>query len=191
MYGMSYTHERGRYHEVAADNQAVLYRRKTDHTIGVSASKWNIIGNELIEYCNRRQDMQAQIPNGDIVLSYIRLLVQGKVPFEAVTTSRATLSITTMHARPEEGEFHRRKRSVSGWMPLATHCASSFTDRNVKLLSTHGVLRGLIQRAETLDWTIRPLDIRATTEGRRQQDLQRGPDGYTPIVATLVPKALW
>ncbi len=64
----------------------------------ITPSGLSIIGNmlsrsEFVQYCNQRRDLpkrsEPQIPNGDIILTMIGLLVQGKPQFDSVNEMKS------------------------------------------------------------------------------------------------------
>lgn len=149
----------------------------------------NMLGNsEFVEYCNRRQDIpkrsEAQIPNGDIVLSYIGLLVQGKVPFEAVNEMKSDpeyyhYALGLKKGIPSAETLRQRLDAIGNSL------RKQLLDANVKLLLTHGVLpRAISKGLIPLDIDVTPLDnSKSHKEGVSRT--YKGHDGYAPIVAYL------
>ena len=149
----------------------------------------NMLGNsEFVEYCNRRQDIpkrsEAQIPNGDIVLSYIGLLVQGKVPFEAVNEMKSDpeyyhYALGLKKGIPSAETLRQRLDAIGNSL------RKQLLDANVKLLLTHGVLPSAISKGLIpLDIDVTPLDnSKSHKEGVSRT--YKGHDGYAPIVAYL------
>ena len=149
----------------------------------------SMLGNsEFVEYCNRRRDIpkrsEAQIPNGDIALSYIGLLVQGKVAFEAVNEMKS------------DPEYYRYALGLKKGIPSAetlrqrmdamgNSLRRQILDANVKLLLTHGVLPSAVSKGLIpLDIDVTPLDnSKSHKEGVSRT--YKGHDGYAPIVAYL------
>ena len=149
---------------------------------------------EFVEYCNRRQDIpkrsEAQIPNGDIVLSYIGLLVQGKVPFEAVNEMKSDpeyyhYALGLKKGIPSAETLRQRLDAIGNSL------RKQLLDANVKLLLTHGVLPSAISKGLIpLDIDVTPLDnSKSHQEGVSRT--YKGHDGYAPMSPTLVSKALW
>jgi hypothetical protein len=148
-----------------------------------------MLGNsEFVEYCNRRQDIpkrsEAQIPNGDIVLSYIGLLVQGKVPFEAVNEMKSDpeyyhYALGLKKGIPSAETLRQRLDAIGNSL------RKQLLDANVKLLLTHGVLPSAISKGLIpLDIDVTPLDnSKSHKEGVSRT--YKGHDGYAPIVAYL------
>ena len=143
---------------------------------------------EFVEYCNRRQDIpkrsEAQIPNGDIVLSYIGLLVQGKVPFEAVNEMKSDpeyyhYALGLKKGIPSAETLRQRLDAIGNSL------RKQLLDANVKLLLTHGVLPSAISKGLILlDIDVTPLDnSKSHKEGVSRT--YKGHDGYAPIVAYL------
>ena len=143
---------------------------------------------EFVEYCNRRRDIpkrsEAQIPNGDIILSYIGLLVQGKVPFETVNEMKG------------DPEYYRYALGLKKGIPSAetlrqrldgigNSLRKQILEANVKLLLTHGVLPSAISKGLIpLDIDVTPLDnSKSHKEGVSRT--YKGHDGYAPIAAYL------
>ena len=149
----------------------------------------NMLGNsEFVEYCNRRQDIpkrsEAQIPNGDIVLSYIGLLVQGKVPFEAVNEMKSDPEYYHYALGLKKGipSAETLRQRLDG---IGNSLRKQLLDANVKLLLTHGVLPSAISKGQIpLDIDVTPLDnSKSHKEGVSRT--YKGHDGYAPIVAYL------
>ena len=143
---------------------------------------------EFVEYCNRRQDIpkrsEAQIPNGDIVLSYIGLLVQGKVPFEAVNEMKSDseyyhYALGLKKGIPSAETLRQRLDAIGNSL------RKQLLDANVKLLLTHGVLPSAISKGQIpLDIDVTPLDnSKSHKEGVSRT--YKGHDGYAPIAAYL------
>jgi len=143
---------------------------------------------EFVEYCNRRQDIpkrsEAQIPNGDIVLSYIGLLVQGKVPFEAVNEMKSDseyyhYALGLKKGIPSAETLRQRLDAIGNSL------RKQLLDANVKLLLTHGVLPSAISKGLIpLDIDVTPLDnSKSHKEGVSRT--YKGHDGYAPIAAYL------
>ena len=143
---------------------------------------------EFVEHCNRRQDIpkrsEAQIPNGDIVLSYIGLLVQGKVPFEAVNEMKSDpeyyhYALGLKKGIPSAETLRQRLDAIGNSL------RKQLLDANVKLLLTHGVLPSAISKGLIpLDIDVTPLDnSKSHKEGVSRT--YKGHDGYAPIVAYL------
>ena len=101
---------------------------------------------------------QAQIPNGDIVLSYIGLLVQGKVPFEAVNEMKSDseyyhYALGLKKGIPSAETLRQRLDAIGNSL------RKQLLDANVKLLLTHGVLPSAISKGLIpLDIDVTPLD---------------------------------
>ena len=118
------------------------------------------------------------------MLSYIGLLVQGKVPFEAVNEMKSDpeyyhYALGLKKGIPSAETLRQRLDAIGNSL------RKQLLDANVKLLLTHGVLPSAISKGLIpLDIDVTPLDnSKSHKEGVSRT--YKGHDGYAPIVAYL------
>ena len=133
----------------------------------ITPSGLSIVGNmlsrsEFVQYCNQRRDLpkrsEPQIPNGDIMLTMIGLLVQGKPQFDSVNEMksdpeyyRAALGLKRGVPSPET--LRQRLDAIGKALRKAIQSA------NVKLFTVHGVMPSAIAKGLIpLDTDCRPAE---------------------------------
>lgn len=164
----------------------------TDERI-ITPSGLSIVGHMLgnsqfIKYCNRHhlaeKRSQPYIPNGDILLSFIGNLVQGKPDFEAVKEMT------------NDPEFYRLALGLKAGIPspetlrqrldaIGDSLRSQILDANVGLLTSHGIVPGSVKDDMTpLDPDVTPLNNSKTKKAGVSRTY-KGYDGFAPSVAYL------
>ena len=159
----------------------------------ITPSGLNIVGGMLgksnfVKRCNRipvdKKRSEHQIKDGDVLLSYIGLLCQGKVDFEA---------IREMHDDPE---FYESALGITRSLPSAETLRQRMDDigsslrpqileANVDMFRTHGVEPTALETGEV------PVDIDVTPMDNSQSHKEgvsrtyKGFDGYAPPMAYI------
>lgn len=149
----------------------------------------NILANsEFVEYCNQRRDIpkrsEPQIPNGDIALTYIGMLVQGKVPFDSVNEMKNDpeyyrVALGLKRGIPSSETLRQRMNAIGDSM------RRNILNANVKMFTTHGIMPGvLVTGYVPVDIDVTPFDnSKSNKEGVSRT--YKGFDGYAPIVAYI------
>ena len=159
----------------------------------ITPSGLNIVGRMLgksnfVKRCNRipvdKKRSEHQIKDGDVLLSYIGLLCQGKVDFEAVRE---------MHDDPD---FYESALGITRSLPSAETLRQRMDDigsslrpqileANVDMFRTHGVEPTALETGEV------PVDIDVTPMDNSQSHKEgvsrtyKGFDGYAPPMAYI------
>ena len=159
----------------------------------ITPSGLNIVGGMLgksnfVKRCNRipvdKKRSEHQIKDGDVLLSYIGLLCQGKVDFEA---------IREMHDDPD---FYESALGITRSLPSAETLRQRMDDigsslrpqileANVDMFRTHGVEPTALETGEV------PVDIDVTPMDNSQSHKEgvsrtyKGFDGYAPPMAYI------
>ena len=159
----------------------------------ITPSGLNIVGGMLgksnfVKRCNRipvdKKRSEHQIKDGDVLLSYIGLLCQGKVDFEA---------IREMHDDPD---FYESALGITRSLPSAETLRQRMDDigsslrpqileANVDMFHTHGVEPTALETGEV------PVDIDVTPMDNSQSHKEgvsrtyKGFDGYAPPMAYI------
>ena len=159
----------------------------------ITPSGLNIVGGMLgksnfVKRCNRipvdKKRSEHQIKDGDVLLSYIGLLCQGKVDFEA---------IREMHDDPD---FYESALGITRSLPSAETLRQRMDDigsslrpqileANVDMFRTHGVEPTALETGEV------PVDIDVTPMDNSQSHKEgvsrtyKGCDGYAPMFAYI------
>ena len=159
----------------------------------ITPSGLNIVGGMLgksnfVKRCNRipvdKKRSEHQIKDGDVLLSYIGLLCQGKVDFEA---------IREMHDDPD---FYDSALGITRSLPSAETLRQRMDDigsslrpqileANVEMFRTHGVEPTALETGEV------PVDIDVTPMDNSQSHKEgvsrtyKGFDGYAPPMAYI------
>lgn len=159
----------------------------------ITPSGLNIVGGMLgksnfVKRCNRipvdKKRSEHQIKDGDVLLSYIGLLCQGKVDFEA---------IREMHDDPD---FYESALSITRSLPSAETLRQRMDDigsslrpqileANVEMFRTHGVEPTALETGEVpQDIDVTPMDnSKSHKEGVSRT--YKGFDGYAPPMAYI------
>ena len=159
----------------------------------ITPSGLSIVGNmlsrsEFVQYCNQRRDLpkrsEPQIPNGDIMLTMIGLLVQGKPQFDSVNEMKSDpeyyrVALGLKRGVPSSETLRQRLDAIGKALRKAILSA------NVKLFTVHGVMPSAIAKGLIpLDIDVTPLDnSKSHKEGVSRT--YKGHDGYAPIVAYI------
>ena len=159
----------------------------------ITPSGLNIVGGMLgksnfVKRCNRipvdKKRSEHQIKDGDVLLSYMGLLCQGKVDFEA---------IREMHDDPD---FYESALGITRSLPSAETLRQRMDDigsslrpqileANVDMFRTHGVEPTALETGEV------PVDIDVTPMDNSQSHKEgvsrtyKGFDGYAPPMAYI------
>ena len=159
----------------------------------ITPSGLNIVGGMLgksnfVKRCNRipvdKKRSEHQIKDGDVLLSYIGLLCQGKVDFEA---------IREMHDDPD---YYESALGITRSLPSAETLRQRMDDigsslrpqileANVDMFRTHGVEPTALETGEV------PVDIDVTPMDNSQSHKEgvsrtyKGFDGYAPPMAYI------
>ncbi len=159
----------------------------------ITPSGLNIVGGMLgksnfVKRCNRipvdKKRSEHQIKDGDVLLSYIGLLCQGKVDFEA---------IREMHDDPD---FYESALGITRSLPSAetlrqrmdeigSSLRPQILEANVEMFRTHGVEPTALETGEV------PVDIDVTPMDNSQSHKEgvsrtyKGFDGYAPPMAYI------
>ena len=159
----------------------------------ITPSGLNIVGGMLgksnfVKRCNRipvdKKRSEHQIKDGDVLLSYIGLLCQGKVDFEV---------IREMHDDPD---FYESELGITRSLPSAETLRQRMDDigsslrpqileANVDMFRTHGVEPTALETGEV------PVDIDVTPMDNSQSHKEgvsrtyKGFDGYAPPMAYI------
>ena len=159
----------------------------------ITPSGLNIVGGMLgksnfVKRCNRipvdQKRSEPQIKDGDVLLSYIGLLCQGKVDFEA---------IREMHDDPD---FYESALGITRSLPSAETLRQRMDDigsslrpqileANVDMFRTHGVEPTALETGEVpVDIDVTPMDnSKSHKEGVSRT--YKGFDGYAPPMAYI------
>jgi hypothetical protein len=149
----------------------------------------NILGkSEFVRYCNQRRDVpkrsEPQIPNGDIALTYIGLLTQGKPAFESVNEMKSDpeyyqLALGLRKGIPSAETLRQRMDAIGDTI------RSQILDANVKMFTSHGIEPSALSTGEvSLDMDVTPLD-NSNTHKEGVSRTYKGCDGYAPMVAYI------
>ena len=159
----------------------------------ITPSGLNIVGGMLgksnfVKRCNRipvdKKRSEPQIKDGDVLLSYIGLLCQGKVEFEA---------IREMHDDPD---YYESALGITRSLPSAETLRQRMDDigsslrpqileANVDMFRTHGVEPTALETGEVpVDIDVTPMDnSKSHKEGVSRT--YKGFDGYAPPMAYI------
>ena len=143
---------------------------------------------DLVKRCNRMsvtdRRSQPQIKNGDILLTYIGLLCQGKPAFENVKEiladpdyCKSALGIS--YAIPSAETLRQRMDSIGSSL------RKEILDANVNMLKAHNFLPTPLKNGFVpLDMDVTPMDnSKSGKEGVSRT--YKGFDGYAPMMAYL------
>ena len=159
----------------------------------ITPSGLNIVGGMLgksnfVKRCNRipvdKKRSEPQIKDGDILLTFIGLLCQGKVDFEAVRE---------MHDDPD---FYESALGITRSIPSAetlrqrmddigSSLRSQILEANVDMFRTHGVEPSALDTGEVpVDIDVTPMDnSKSHKDGVART--YKGFDGYAPPMAYI------
>ena len=141
---------------------------------------------EFVRYCNQRRDIpkrsEPYIPNGDITLTYIGQLVQGKPTFEAVREMQADpeyyrIALGLKRGIPSAETLRQRLDAIGDSMRNQILLA------NVNLFTAHSIEPTPLATGEVpLDIDVTPMDnSKSNKEGVSRT--YKGFDGFAPNVA--------
>ena len=159
----------------------------------ITPSGLGIIGgmlgkSDLVKRCNRipvdKKRSEPQIKNGDILLSYIGLLCQGKPYFDAVNEMK------------DDPEFYKDALGLVRSIPSAetlrqrmdnigSSLRSQILEANIDMFRTHDVMPTTLSTGEVpLDIDVTPFDnSKSCKEGVSRT--YKGFDGYAPMMAYI------
>ena len=159
----------------------------------ISASGLNIVGailgkSDFVKHCNRipvdPKRSEPQIKDGDILLSYIGLLSQGKTAFEDIREMqddpdyyKSALGIVRSIPSPET--LRQRMDSIGDTLHTQIQAA------NVEMLRTYDIHPTALSTGEVpLDIDVSPAD-NSKTHKEGVSRTYKGCDGYAPIFAYI------
>ena len=159
----------------------------------ITPSGLNIVGGMLgksnfVKRCNRipvdKKRSEPQIKDGDVLLTFIGLLCQGKVDFEAVRE---------MHDDPD---FYESALGITRSIPSAETLRQRMDDigsslrqqileANVDMFRTHGVVPSALDTGEVpVDIDVTPMDNSKSHKDGVSR-IYKGFDGYAPPMAYI------
>ena len=159
----------------------------------ITPSGLSIVGgllkkSEFVRFANRmpveQKRSEPQIKNGDILLSYIGLLCQGKTEFEAVEEMR------------DDPSFFKDALGIKRGIPAAETLRQRMDDigsslrqnllqANVSMFRTHHVTPSeLPQGVVPVDFDVTPFD-NSKTKKEGVSRTYKGYDGYAPMIAYI------
>ena len=143
---------------------------------------------DFIKYCNNMKvdgkRSQSQIKNGDILLSYIGLLCQGKTAYDAI------------HEMSDDPEFYRLALGITRSIPSAETLRQRMNDigsslrneilnANVSMFNTHNVQPSALEsNLVPVDLDVTPMD-NSKTHKEGVSHTYKGFDGYAPMMAYI------
>ena len=147
-----------------------------------------LAGSNFVEKCNQRANIekrsQKQIPNSDVLMTYIGCLAEGKPQYE------------TVNEMMEDPEFYRAALGLIKDIPSAEtlrqrldeigdSMRAQILDANVDLFTAHGIEPGALRSGHVnLDIDVTPQDnSKSHKEGCSRT--YKGFDGYAPIAAYI------
>ena len=159
----------------------------------ITPSGLTIVGGMLgkssfVKQCNRipvdKKRSEPQIKDGDILLTYIGLLCQGKTEFEAVKEMQ------------DDPEYYKYALGIARSIPSAETLRQRMDDigsgirakilnANVEMFHAHGVEPSALQSGEVpVDIDVTPMDNSKTHKAGVSRTY-KGFDGYAPIMAYI------
>lgn len=159
----------------------------------ITPSGLTIVGNmlsrsEFVQYFNLRRDIpkrsEHQIPNGDIILTFIGLLTQGKPQFDSVNEMQ------------NDPEYYRMALGLKRGLPssatlrqrmdvIGRSARKAILNANVNMFTAHGIAPGaLAVGIVPLDIDVTPMD-NSDSHKEGVNRTYKGHDGYAPIVAYI------
>ena len=159
----------------------------------ITPSGLTIVGNmlsrsEFVQYFSLRRDIpkrsEHQIPNGDIVLTFIGLLTQGKPQFDSVKEMQ------------NDPEYYRMALGLKRGLPssatlrqrmdvIGRSARKAILNANVNMFTAHGIAPGaLAVGIVPLDIDVTPMD-NSDSHKEGVNRTYKGHDGYAPIVAYI------
>ena len=143
---------------------------------------------DFVKQCNRipvdKKRSEPQIKDGDILLTYIGLLCQGKTEFEAVREMQ------------DDPEYYKYALGIARSIPSAETLRQRMDDigsairpkilkANVEMFRAHGVEPSALQSGEVpVDIDVTPMDNSKTHKAGVSRTY-KGFDGYAPIMAYI------
>ena len=159
----------------------------------ITPSGLTIVGNmlsrsEFVQYFNLRRDIpkrsEHQIPNGDIILTFIGLLTQGKPQFDSVNEMQ------------NDPEYYRMALGLKRGLPssatlrqrmdvIGRSARKAILNANVNMFTAHGIAPGaLAVGIVPLDIDVTPMD-NSDSHKEGVNRTYKGHDGYAPIFAYI------
>ena len=159
----------------------------------ITPSGLSIIGNMLsrsdfVQYCNQRRDIprrsEPQIPNGDIALTMIGLLVQGKPQFDSVNEMKSDpeyyrVALGLKRGIPSPETLRQRLDAIGKTM------RKPIQNANVNLFTAHGIQPSALENGLVpVDTDVTPMDnSKSHKEGVSRT--YKGHDGFAPIISYI------
>ena len=159
----------------------------------ITPSGLTIVGNmlsrsEFVQYFNLRRDIpkrsEYQIPNGDIVLTFIGLLTQGKPQFDSVNEMQNDpeyyrMALGLKRGLPSSATLRQRMDAIG------RSARKAILNANVNMFTAHGIAPGaLAVGIVPLDIDVTPMD-NSNSHKENVNRTYKGYDGYAPIVAYI------
>lgn len=159
----------------------------------ITPSGLTIVGNmlsrsEFVQYFNLRRDIpkrsEYQIPNGDIVLTFIGLLTQGKPQFDSVNEMQNDpeyyrMALGLKRGLPSSATLRQRMDAIG------RSARKAILNANVNMFTAHGIAPGaLAVGIVPLDIDVTPLD-NSDSHKEGVNRTYKGHDGYAPIFAYI------
>ena len=159
----------------------------------VTPSGLNIIGEILgksnfVEYCNRipvdRKRSEPQIKDGDILLTYVGLLSQGKTEFEAVREMQDDpdyfeSALGIRRSIPSSETLRQRMDDIGSSL------RPQILEANIEMFRAYGLTPSPLKSGEVpVDIDVTPMD-NSKTHKEGVSRTYKGCDGYAPIMAYI------
>ena len=159
----------------------------------ITPSGLTIVGNmlsrsEFVQYFSLRRDIpkrsEHQIPNGDIVLTFIGLLTQGKPQFDSVKEMQNDpeyyrMALGLKRGLPSSATLRQRMDAIG------RSARKAILNANVNMFTAHGIAPGaLAVGIVPLDIDVTPMD-NSDSHKEGVNRTYKGHDGYAPIVAYI------
>lgn len=159
----------------------------------ITPSGLTIVGNmlsrsEFVQYFNLRRDIpkrsEHQIPNGDIVLTFIGLLTQGKPQFDSVNEMQNDpeyyrMALGLKRGLPSSATLRQRMDAIG------RSARKAILNANVNMFTAHGIAPGaLAVGIVPLDIDVTPMD-NSNSHKEGVNRTYKGHDGYAPIFAYI------
>ena len=159
----------------------------------ITPSGLTIVGNmlsrsEFVQYFNLRRDIpkrsEHQIPNGDIVLTFIGLLTQGKPQFDSVNEMQNDpeyyrMALGLKRGLPSSATLRQRMDAIG------RSARKAILNANVNMFTAHGIAPGaLAVGIVPLDIDVTPMD-NSDSHKEGVNRTYKGHDGYAPIFAYI------
>lgn len=159
----------------------------------ITPSGLTIVGNmlsrsEFVQYFSLRRGIpkrsEHQIPNGDIVLTFIGLLTQGKPQFDSVKEMQNDpeyyrMALGLKRGLPSSATLRQRMDAIG------RSARKAILNANVNMFTAHGIAPGaLAVGIVPLDIDVTPMD-NSDSHKEGVNRTYKGHDGYAPIFAYI------